>query len=60
MYPIKLKVGMLDLMSNTFRNTIFEISVDLPLRNAVNKKEIPENENSDKVIDIVRKILVFN
>ena len=51
---------MLDHMSNTFRNTIFEISVDLPLRNAVNKKEIPENENSDKVIDIVRKILVFN
>ena len=60
MYPIKLKVGMLDRMSNTFRNTIFEISVDLPLRNAVNKKEIPENENSDKVIDIVRKILIFN
>ena len=30
------------------------------LRNDVNKKEIPENENSDKVISIVKKILCFN
>ena len=32
----------------------------IDLRNAVNKKEIPKNENSDKVIDIVEEILNFN
>ena len=31
MYPVKLKLGMLDNMNNTFRNTVFEISVDVPL-----------------------------
>ena len=30
------------------------------LRNFVNSKEIPENENSNKIIDIVEKILDFN
>ena len=30
-YPIKLKIGMLDHMNNTFRNTVFQISVDVPL-----------------------------
>ena len=30
-YPIKLKLGMLDHKNNTFRNTVFEISVDVPL-----------------------------
>ena len=30
------------------------------LRNAVNKNEIAENENSDNIIDIVKKILEFN
>ena len=30
-YPVKLKLGMLDNMNNTFRNTVFEISVDVPL-----------------------------
>ena len=29
------------------------------LKNAVNKKEIPENENPNKIIDIVEKILEF-
>ena len=29
------------------------------LRNAVNKKEIPENEDLDKVINILEKILYF-
>ena len=32
----------------------------IDLRNAVNKKEIPKNENPDKVIDIVEDILNFN
>ena len=30
------------------------------LRNAVNRKEIPKNENPDKVIDIVEEILKVN
>ena len=30
------------------------------LKNAVSKKEIPENENQNKIIDIVKKILEFN
>ena len=28
---MKLKTGMLDHMDNTFQNTIFQISVDVPL-----------------------------
>ena len=32
----------------------------IDLRNAVNRKEIHENENPDKVIDIVEEILNFN
>ena len=28
---MKLKIGMLDYMNNAFQNTIFQISVDLPL-----------------------------
>ena len=30
------------------------------LRNNINRKEIPENENPKKVVDIVEKILDFN
>ena len=30
------------------------------LKNAVSKKEIPENENQNKIIDIAKKILEFN
>ena len=30
------------------------------LRNAVIKKEIPENESPNKIIDIVKKIIDFN
>ena len=29
------------------------------LRNAVNKKKIPENENSDEVMNIVKKSLIL-
>ena len=32
----------------------------IQLRNAVNRKQIPHNENSDKVIYIVDKVLNFN
>ena len=28
-HPIKLKIGMLDHMNNAFRNTVFQISVDV-------------------------------
>ena len=28
---MKLKIGMLDHMNNSFRNTVFQISVDVPL-----------------------------
>ena len=28
---MKLKIGMLDYINNTFQNTIFQISVDVPL-----------------------------
>ena len=31
-YPIKLKNGILDHMNSTFRNTVSQISVDVPLR----------------------------
>ena len=30
------------------------------LRNAINRKEIPQNENPNKTADIVQKILEFN
>ena len=30
------------------------------LRNGIIKKEVPENENSCKIIDIVGKVFVFN
>ena len=30
------------------------------LRNSINSKEIPENENSKKVVNIVHHILDFN
>ena len=30
------------------------------LRNAINRKEIPQNENPNKTADIVQKILDFN
>ena len=33
-YPMKLNIGMLDHMSNTFQNTFFKISVDVPLKYA--------------------------
>ena len=36
-------------------NHIYVVLVDL--RNAVNKKKTPKNENTDKVIDIVEKIV---
>ena len=32
MYPMKLKIGMLDHMNNTFQNIVFQISVDVPLK----------------------------
>ena len=32
----------------------------IDLRNAVNEKEVPANENPDEAIDIVEKILDFN
>ena len=35
-YPIKLKIGMLDHMNNTFENTVIQISVDVPLKCLVN------------------------
>ena len=30
-YAMKLKIGILDHTDNTFRNTVFQISVDVPL-----------------------------
>ena len=32
----------------------------IDLRNGINRKEIPENENQKKVVEIVEKILDFN
>ena len=32
----------------------------IDLVNAINRKEIPENENPDKVIDIVEEVLNFS
>ena len=32
----------------------------IDLRNGVNRKEVPHNENPNKIIDIVEKILHFN
>ena len=39
-------------------NSINDVFIDL--RNAINRKEIPENENSNKIVDIVKKIVDFN
>ena len=30
------------------------------MRNAINRKEIPDNENSNKIVDVVKKIVDFN
>ena len=38
-YPIKLKIGMLYQMNNTFRNTVFSIFVDVPLNISQNLRE---------------------
>ena len=38
MYPVKLEMDMPYQMINTFQNTIFQISVDVPLINYVNSK----------------------
>ena len=35
---MKLKIGMLDHMNNTFPNTVFQISVDVPLIRIINLK----------------------
>ena len=32
----------------------------IELRNSVNSKEIPENENPKNVVNIVRKVIDFN
>ena len=32
----------------------------IDLRNAINRKEIPENENPNKIVNTVEKILDFN
>ena len=32
----------------------------IDLRNIINRREIPENENSNKIVHIVEKILEFN
>ena len=32
----------------------------IDLRNAINRKEIPENENPNKIVEIVGKIFNFN
>ena len=32
----------------------------IDIRNAIIRKDIPENENSNKIIDVVEKILDFN
>ena len=39
-------------------NSINDVFIDL--RNAINRKEISENENSNKIVDIVKKIVDFN
>ena len=41
-YPIKLKLGMLDHMNNTFRNTAFQISVDVPLKSLYRERSYCE------------------
>ena len=32
----------------------------IELKNVINRKEIPENENPEKIVNIVKKILNFN
>ena len=36
------------------------VSDEHNLRNAIIRKEIPENENPNKIVDIVKKIFDFN
>ena len=45
-------------MKNFQINNINDESIDL--RNVIIKKEIPGNENPNKIVDIVEKILYFN
>ena len=43
-----------DKIVNHVNNALFD------LRNAVNRKKIPQNENPVKVIDIIEEIIKFN
>ena len=54
MYRIKLKLGMLDHMNNTFRNTVFKISVDVPLK-IVDFYDIPTGEVKKLVLNFFDK-----
>ena len=50
MYPIQLKLGMLDHMNSTFRNTFFGLSVDVPLKNPTERNAYWETS-----LEIVKK-----
>ena len=59
--PTSLLKDLYEVDKATIEKIVDHVNVALrDLRNAVNKKDIPENENLDKVIDIVEEILSFN
>ena len=53
-YLISAKQDMYEKLVNNINDVL------IVLRNDINRKEIPENENLNKVVTIVGKILDFN
>ena len=56
MYPIKLKLDMIDHMNNTFRRTVFQISVDLLLIQNFHILKYGLTEQNPKLLKLEDKI----
>ena len=56
MYPIKLKLDMIDHMNNTFRRTVFQISADLLLIQNFHILNYGLTEQNPKLLKIEDKI----
>ena len=56
MYPIKLKLDMIDHMNNTFRRTVFQISADVLLIQNFHILNYGLTEQNPKLLKIEDKI----
>ena len=59
--PLFLVKDLVSTKQDKIEKTVNNISDALiDLRRNINRKEIPENENPEKLVDIVEKILILN